>query len=93
MAPASTVLITAGGRVSLRRLEQVKRKGESLGDRWHRMLLSVMGPPQLGPYGDPIAAHPDDSLCTRCQQPRVDHEIVRSPGLTYSQCRPPREQL
>jgi hypothetical protein len=62
----------------------------SLGDRWHRMMLSVMGPPQLGPFGDEVAVPPDVSVCTRCGQPRAQHEIVRSPKLTYTQC-PPAE--
>ena len=66
----------------------MKRSRGSLGDRWHRMLLSVMGPPQLGPYGDEVAARPDDSVCSRCRQPRAEHEIVRTPRLTYSQCPP-----
>ena len=66
---------------------RVKRKG-TLGDRWHRMMLSVMGPPQLGPFGDDVVARPDESICTRCRQPRSLHEIVRSPKLTYTQCPP-----
>ncbi len=63
----------------------VKRKG-SFGDRWHRIMLSVMGPPQLGPFGDDAPPRPDDSLCNRCGQSRARHEVVRSPRLTYTQC-------
>ena len=60
----------------------------SFGDRWHRMMLSVMGPPQLGPLGDEGVVPPDVSVCTRCGQPRSLHEVVRSPKLTYTQCPP-----
>jgi hypothetical protein len=58
----------------------------SLGDRWHRMLLSVMGPPQLGPYGDEVVVPPTVSRCSRCGHPDAEHEVVRSPALTYRRC-------
>jgi len=53
-----------------------------------RVLLSVMGPPQLGdPSQSPRELPPGPvELCPRCRRPRDDHEIVRSPTLTYTQC-------
>lgn len=53
-----------------------------------RSLFAVMGPPQLGDPDEPVrapAAGPRE-LCPRCRGPRDDHEVVRSPGLTYTRC-------
>ena len=49
-------------------------------------MLSVMGPPQLGPFGDEVVVPADVSVCNRCGQPRSLHEVVRSPTLTYTKC-------
>jgi hypothetical protein len=53
-----------------------------------RVLLSVMGPPQLGDVSAPLRELPPApvELCPRCHQPRDDHEVVRSPTLTYTRC-------
>lgn len=56
--------------------------------RFERLLFSVMGPPELGDVNAPVgvpAARPVDT-CPRCGQPRDDHEVVRSPRLTYTRC-------
>jgi hypothetical protein len=50
------------------------------------MLLSVMGPPQLGPYGDEVVAPPVVSTCSRCGRPDADHQVVRTPTLTHRRC-------
>ena len=54
------------------------------------MMLSVMGPPQLGPFGDEVVTPADVSVCPRCLQPRSLHEVVRSPTLTYTKCPTPQ---
>lgn len=64
-------------------------RGPSRGKRlFERILFSVMGPPQLGDLSAPVREPPPRpvSLCTRCGGPRDEHEVVRSPGLTYTRC-------
>ena len=60
------------------------------GRRWfERVLFSVMGPPQLGDVNAPaqeVAPGPVD-ICGQCGQPRDEHEVVRTPRLTYTRCR------
>ena len=56
--------------------------------RLERLLFSVMGPPQLGDLNAPeptLPIRPVD-ICPTCRQPRDDHEVVRSPRLTYTVC-------
>jgi hypothetical protein len=56
-------------------------------DRWERLLLTVMGPPQLGDVNEPPpSGPPPDPVCSRCGKPRSAHEVVREPGLTYTHC-------
>ncbi len=53
-----------------------------------RLLFSVMGPPQVGDVRAPVRdlpARPVD-ICPSCRLPRDDHEVVRTPTLTYTVC-------
>jgi hypothetical protein len=52
------------------------------------MLLSVMGPPQLGDVSAPPthAIDPRVDLCTRCGRPWDDHAHVRSGSYSYLTC-------
>lgn len=56
--------------------------------RFERMLLSVMGPPQLGDVNAPAARRldPQVDLCTRCGKPWDDHTHVRSGSYSYLTC-------
>lgn len=62
-----------------------RRDGQS---RFERVLFSVMGPPQLGDLSAPPADLPERpvEICPRCERPRDDHEVVRTPRLTYTRC-------
>lgn len=53
-----------------------------------RVLLSVMGPPQIGDPNAPAkqVAAPPIEICPRCHQPKADHEVVREASLTFSRC-------
>lgn len=64
------------------------RRGRAGSGRWERLLFSVMGPPQLGDAGAPVreVAPPPVTACPTCRQPYDAHEIVRSPGLTWTRC-------
>ncbi len=59
--------------------------------RIERLLFSFMGPPQLGDMSAPVrqVEHPV-TRCATCSQPHDEHEIVRTPRLTYSRCPEPR---
>ena len=62
-----------------------ERAGRSRFERW---LFSFMGPPQVGDVNEPardLPARPVD-ICPTCGQPRDEHEVVRSPTLTYTVC-------
>ena len=67
-------------------MDTMKRKDGR--GRWERALFTVMGPPQVGDVNDPVPvpAHRIVDICPRCGQPRDDHEIIRSPQLTYTVC-------
>ena len=58
--------------------------------RFERFLFSFMGPPQLGDPGDPAGpaaqAQGPAVRCPKCAMPYDDHEIVRTPRLTYTRC-------
>lgn len=56
--------------------------------RFERLLFSVMGPPELGDAGAPPADLPPRpvDVCPTCGGPRDDHEVVRTPRLTYTRC-------
>jgi hypothetical protein len=62
-------------------------RGSRLGF-FERSLFSVMGPPQLGDVHAPVPDLPvrPVELCPRCEQPRDEHEVVRTPRLTYTRC-------
>ncbi len=64
-----------------------RRRG--LGRLFERGMFAFMGPPELGDLSAPVreTARPPAELCRRCGEPRDEHEVVRSPGLTYSRCR------
>lgn len=53
-----------------------------------RVLLSVMGPPQLGDVNAPPRELPPGpvELCPQCHQPWDEHDVVRTPTLTYMRC-------
>lgn len=66
-----------------------KARTDSAGrGRFERMMLSFMGPPELGDLNAPIADLPPRpvELCGRCRLPYDEHEIVRDPRLTYTRC-------
>ncbi len=55
---------------------------------FERIMFSFMGPPQVGDVHAPardLPARPVD-MCPTCGQPRDDHEVVRTPRLTYTVC-------
>jgi hypothetical protein len=53
-----------------------------------RFLLAIMGPPQVGDLDAPVREVPAGpvDICPRCGQPQDEHEVIRSPELTYMQC-------
>ena len=54
---------------------------------FERVLFSFMGPPQLGDVHAPVREVPQPvSLCSKCSLPHGDHEVVRTPRLTYTRC-------
>lgn len=55
---------------------------------FERMMFSVMGPPQVGDVSEPVRELPPRpvDLCPSCGGPRDEHEVVRSPTLTYTVC-------
>lgn len=59
-----------------------------LRERFERALFSVMGPADLGDPDAPVILLPTGPVdrCRQCGGPRDEHEIVRSPGLTYTRC-------
>ena len=60
-------------------------------ERFERALLMVMGPPDVGDLTAPVV-HTDAgpvAVCGQCGERRDRHEVVRSPGLTYSRCPDP----
>lgn len=61
-------------------------KGGRLG-LLERILLTFMGPPQVGDANAPVAlpARPA-RRCPRCGQPYEQHEVVRDARLTWSRC-------
>lgn len=61
------------------------RKGRG---RIERILFSFMGPPQLGDprEPEPVAPGAGTGRCPTCGDPYADHEVVRSPRLTYTRC-------
>lgn len=62
------------------------RREEREGGRWHRMMMSIMGPAQIGPFDEVVARAPDDRTCGRCGRLQSEHEVVRDPGLTWTRC-------
>ncbi len=58
-----------------------------------RLLLSFMGPPQLGDLNAPpsVADDPQADLCTRCGRSWAAHERVRTDSRSYLRC-PEQEQ-
>lgn len=56
--------------------------------RFERFMFSFMGPPQVGDVNAPARELPARAvdICRTCGQPRDDHEVVRSPTLTYTVC-------
>ena len=67
----------------------MRRVGRHQGrSRFERLLFSVMGPAELGDLNAPEPVLPDRpvDICPTCGQPRDDHEVVRSPRLTYTVC-------
>jgi hypothetical protein len=62
--------------------------GRGRSGRWERLLFSVMGPPQLGDPGAPAGEVPPPPAadCPKCSRPYDQHEIVRTPQLTFSRC-------
>ena len=67
-----------------------RKPGQGRG-RLERLLFSFMGPPQLGDASAPVRhVEPPVTICATCSRPHHEHEIVRSPRLTYSRC-PPRQ--
>jgi hypothetical protein len=65
--------------------DAVADRERSQGGRWHRFMLSLMGPAQVGPY-DQSAPAPDTSTCSRCGTPWSEHEVVRTETRSYSRC-------
>jgi hypothetical protein len=55
---------------------------------WDRLLLSMMGPPQIGENRAPDGYVPDPTaeLCTKCDAPWDRHERVYSGTFTYTRC-------
>jgi len=51
------------------------------------LLMSIMGPAQIGPYDEPRLAVADER-CTRCGAVRSQHQVVREEHLTWSCCPP-----
>lgn len=68
-----------------------RRKHREGRGRLESLLFSFMGPPQLGDANAPIR-HVEQPVttCGTCGRPHDEHEIVRSPRLTYSRCPPPQ---
>ena len=64
------------------------KRGRAGSGRWERLLFSVMGPPQLGDASAPLreVAPPPVTACPKCGRPYDEHEIVRSPRLTWTRC-------
>ena len=64
------------------------KRGRAGSGRWERLLFSVMGPPQLGDAGAPLreVAPPLATACPTCSRSYDEHEIVRSPRLTWTRC-------
>jgi hypothetical protein len=57
---------------------------------WEKLLLTFMGPPQLGDVNAPLPDTPlPDPVCPRCGWRRSEHEVVRDPGLTHTRCPAP----
>jgi hypothetical protein len=56
--------------------------------RFERGLFAFMGPPELGDLSAPPAQLPARPVerCPRCGLPRDEHEVVRTPHLTYTRC-------
>lgn len=57
---------------------------------FERVLLSMMGPPQVGDVSAPpvVAANPAAALCRRCGQLWDAHPRVRTSNRTYATCPP-----
>jgi hypothetical protein len=55
------------------------------GGWWHRLMFSIMGPAQVGPYGTAVPP-PDESVCPRCSQRWEQHEQVRTSTRSYRRC-------
>lgn len=56
--------------------------------RIERVLFSFMGPPQVGDLSEPARELPPRPVdtCATCGRPRDEHEVVRTPTLTYTTC-------
>jgi hypothetical protein len=64
------------------------RSSDDRQTRFERVMLSFMGPPQLGDVNAPPVTVPDprDALCPRCASPWDDHHTVRTSSHTYLTC-------
>ena len=58
---------------------------------WERLMLSFMGPPQLGESEVREGFVPDPALdlCSKCSQPLEAHERVHTGSMTYLRCPAP----
>jgi hypothetical protein len=55
--------------------------------RLERLLLSVMGPPQVGdPHAPSTRPIPEPAACPRCSKGYDEHQVVRDRNLTWSRC-------
>ncbi len=56
--------------------------------RFERVMFSFMGPPEVGDASAPQRELPERpvDICPTCRLPREEHEVVRSPTLTYTVC-------
>jgi hypothetical protein len=71
-----------------RRRTRREDAGETGPGRFERIMLSFMGPPQLGDVHAESTVVPDpaQALCHKCRRPWDEHEIVRTGSMTYARC-------
>jgi hypothetical protein len=67
-----------------------RRERAATGDLawWERIMLSFMGPAQIGDYRAPEGYVADEAalLCHRCGRPWDQHERVHTGTMTYRRC-------
>ncbi|MFF1633518.1 hypothetical protein [Leifsonia sp. NPDC058248] len=63
-----------------------ERRAWQASDWLDSKLLPILGPPPLGPYGEPQEVDLLDAICPLCGRPMRDHVIERTEHHVYLHC-------